>query len=110
MNDVVITNSNGVVDVQISEKVALAIRTLEQIQIQLQEMKNVEEEIKDLFGDAMDKAGVKALDFDGIHITRVGAHNTTRLDSKKFKADHPDMFEQYSVTTVVKPSTRISYE
>ena len=110
MNEVVINNNAGVIDVQVSEKVALAIRTLEQIQIQIQEMKNVEEEIKDLFGEAMDKAGVKVLDFDGIHITRVGAHNQTRLDSKKFKADHPEMFEQYSVTSVVKPSTRISYE
>lgn len=110
MNDVVITNRNGVIDVQVSEQVAMTIRTLQQVQIQIQELKNKEEEIKELFAAAMDKTGVSAVDYDGITIQRVAAHTKTTLDNKRLKADYPDLYNEYSKVSTVKASTRITYD
>ena len=48
--------------------------------------------------------GVKSVDNPRIKITIVADSTSTRFDSKRFKADHSDLFDQYSTT-----STRAGY-
>ena len=43
--------------------------------------------------------GVKSVDNPRIKITLVADSTSTRFDSKRFKADHSDLFDQYSTTT-----------
>lgn len=43
--------------------------------------------------------GVKSVDNPRIKITLVADSTSTRFDSKRFKADHSDLFKEYSTTT-----------
>lgn len=47
----------------------------------------------------MDEDGVKSVDNPRIKITIVADSTSTRFDSKRFKADHSELFDQYSTTT-----------
>lgn len=47
----------------------------------------------------MDDDGVKSVDNPRIKITLVADSTSTRFDSKRFKADHSDLFAQYSTET-----------
>ena len=47
----------------------------------------------------MDDDGVKSVDNPRIKITIVADSTSTRFDSKRFKADHSDLFSQYSTET-----------
>ena len=47
----------------------------------------------------MDEDGVKSVDNPRIKITIVADSTSTRFDSKRFKADHSDLFAQYSTET-----------
>lgn len=47
----------------------------------------------------MDEDGVKSVDNPRIKITLVADSTSTRFDSKRFKADHNDLFAQYSTET-----------
>ncbi|WP_300969884.1 PD-(D/E)XK nuclease family protein [Porphyromonas vaginalis] len=47
----------------------------------------------------MDEDGVKSVDNPRIKITLVADSTSTRFDSKRFKADHSDLFAQYSTET-----------
>ena len=43
--------------------------------------------------------GVKSVDNPRIKITLVADSTSTRFDSKRFKADHSNLFNEYSTTT-----------
>lgn len=47
----------------------------------------------------MDEDGVKSVDNPRIKITIVADSTSTRFDSKRFKADHSDLFKEYSTET-----------
>lgn len=47
----------------------------------------------------MDDDGVKSVDNPRIKITLVADSTSTRFDSKRFKADHSDLFKEYSTET-----------
>lgn len=47
----------------------------------------------------MDEDGVKSVDNPRIKITIVADSTSSRFDSKRFKADHSDLFAQYSTET-----------
>lgn len=47
----------------------------------------------------MDEDGVKSVDNPRIKITLVADSTSTRFDSKRFKADHSDLFKEYSTET-----------
>lgn len=47
----------------------------------------------------MDEDGVKSVDNPRIKITLVADSTSTRFDSKRFKADHSDLFKEYSTKT-----------
>lgn len=47
----------------------------------------------------MDEDGVKSVDNPRIKITLVADSTSTRFDSKRFKADHSDLFSEYSTET-----------
>ncbi len=86
------------------------MRTLQQKQIAIQEMKNEEEKIKDLFKEAMRTAGVMSIDYDGIKIQYKAPHTRTSIDSKRLKAEQPAIYDAYSKTSPVSESVTITYD
>jgi predicted phage-related endonuclease len=110
MNDIAIYNDdNGVQRIQLSPDMARNIRTLQQFQITLQEMKNAETEVKEQFATLMDELGIDKLVIDDIEITRKKGYTRTTIDSKLLKEKHPKIAKECSKTTNVAPSTVINY-
>ena len=56
----------------------------------------------------MEEKGVKSWTGSKVKLTRVLPTKKTSFDSKAFKADHPDLFEQYSKESTAAGSLRIT--
>lgn len=109
-NELAIYNDpNGVTRVVVPAPIALRLQTLKEFQITLQEMQNEEKELKEMFGEVMDKYGVTSIEVDDVTITRRKPSTRTSIDSKRLKADRPDIFEEYSKVSNVAGSTLFDY-
>ena len=56
---------------------------------------------------AMEQNGVVKIDTDEVLINYVASTNRETLDSKAFKDDFPDLYDNYVKISAVKPSVRI---
>ncbi len=78
--------------VAIEEQIALLKDVLSELETKrLQVLKPIQAK--------MDEDGVKTIEDARIKITIVADSTSTRFDSKRFKADHSDLFDQYSTVT-----------
>lgn len=107
MNELVLVNGEQLVA---SDAFAQRCRKLSEFQVTLQEMKNEEEEVKEIFRAAMEKHGVKTIEVAGVRITRIDPTTRTTIDSKRLKAEQPSIYNEYSKTTTVKGGVRIQYD
>lgn len=57
---------------------------------------------------AMEEHGVKSFENAKVKFMYVAPTTRTTIDSKKLKADHPDIVEAYSKTSNVSASVRIT--
>lgn len=77
----------------------------------LQMKKQIDEQEKQMKQEllkAMEAHGVKSFETEFIKLTYVAPSTKTTLDSAKLKVDHPDIVEQYSKTSNVAASVRIT--
>ena len=56
----------------------------------------------------MEKAGVKKWETDNLRLTYVAPTTKETFDSKRFKAEHPDVYADYIKTTKTKSSIRLT--
>lgn len=88
----------------------LAVQTIEYIRAIEARMKKEKEEydaFKAELLQAMEQNGVVKIDTDEVLINYVAATNRETFDSKAFKADMPDLYNEYVKFSEVKPSVRI---
>lgn len=88
----------------------LAAQTVEYIRAIEARMKKEKEEydaFKAELLQAMEQNGVVKIDTDEVLINYVAATNRETFDSKAFKADMPDLYNEYVKFSEVKPSVRI---
>lgn len=65
-------------------------------------------DVKEAIMQAMEKNAVKSFESDKLKITYVDEVKKTIIDSKRLKQEKPDIVENYSKTTITKPSIRIT--
>lgn len=85
--------------------------TLEKITILVQMKKKLDEQEKELkqkLVEAMERYGVKSFENDQIKMTYVAPTTRSTIDSTKLKKDHPDIAEQYTKTSNVSASVRVT--
>lgn len=58
--------------------------------------------------DTMEIYGVKSFENELLKVTHVGATTKTTLDSKRLKAEQPEVYKEYSKTSPVAASVRIA--
>lgn len=88
----------------------LAVQTIEYIRATEARMKKEKEEydaFKAELLQAMEQNGVVKIDTDEVLINYVTSTNRETFDSKAFKADMPDLYNEYVKFSEVKPSVRI---
>ena len=81
------------------------ITTLLQLKKELDEQ---EKQLKQTLVDAMERYGVKSFENDQIKMTYIAPTTRSTLDSIKLKKEHPHLAEQYTKTSTVSASVRVT--
>ena len=83
--------------------------TIVEFERQLKAIKEQEEELKKAILTEMENNGIVKFEDEtnGLSITYVAETSRETFDSKKFRADNPDMYDEYIRFTPVKSSIRI---
>ena len=85
--------------------------TIEKITTILQRKKELDEQeklLKEKLVEAMEMYGVKSFENDQIKMTYVAPTTRSTINSTKLKKDHPDIAEQYTKTSNVSASVRVT--
>ena len=88
--------------------VPATIQMITDVVQQKKELEDREIQQKEQLVKAMEAFGVKSFENDHIKLTYVAPTTRSTLDSTKLKKDHPDIVEQYSKTSNVSASVRIT--
>jgi len=78
------------------------------IAVQKKRLEKQEKVMKQKLLQAMEEHGVKSFETPEVKFMYVAPTTRTTIDSKKLKADHPDLVEAYSKTSNVSASVRIT--
>lgn len=101
MNDLIkIENGNAVLDAETSAKIAYFEQTVKGI-------KAKEDELKAAILKEMEAKGIIKIDTPEMAINYIASTDRERFDSKAFRKDHPDTYDEYVRISTVKPSIRI---
>ena len=74
---------------------------------QIKLLEEQEKKLKQAILDEMEAKGFIKIETDVLTITYVAATDREKFDSKKFRAENPDLYDEYVSMTPVKPSIRI---
>ena len=103
MNDLIkIENGISILDAETSKKIA-------DFEWAIKQLKEQEEELKEAIRAEMEAKGILSIkdETNGMTISYVAPSNRETFDSKKFKADNPDLYDEYVNFSPVKSSIRI---
>lgn len=97
-----IENGVSILDTATSEKIA-------QFERQIKAIKEQEESIKNAILSEMETRGILKVqdEINGLSISYIAETARETFDSKKFKQEHSDMYDEYIKITPVKASIRI---
>lgn len=73
----------------------------------IKEIKEAEDSLRQAILEEMEAKNLKSLETDEMTITYIAESDRESFDSKSFRSDHPDLYDDYIKFTTVKPSVRI---
>ena len=91
----------------------LAHQTIEYItavETQMKALKDQYDQFKSDLLSAMEQYGIVKFESENVRINYVAETTRETFDSKQFKADMPDLYDEYVKFSKVKPSVRIKVE
>ena len=100
MDLIKIENNNAVLDREIAYQIAEFERQAKFIEEQ-------EKRLKSAILNEMESKGIIKIETDSILISYVAPTDREKFDSKGFKSDHPEMYDEYVSMSPVKSSIRI---
>jgi len=101
MNDLITMNEGvALLSPETSAKIAECER-------RIKEIKEAEDALRESILAEMESKGIKSLETDEIQISYIAESDRESFDSKRFRSDHPDMYDDYIKFTTVKSSVRI---
>lgn len=96
-------------DLQVIEStVPDVLKAITDITVQKKKLEEQEKLMKEKLLQAMEEHGVKSFENAKVKFMYVAPTTRTTIDSKKLKADHPDIAKAYSKTSNVSASVRIT--
>lgn len=95
-----VENEIGILDASVSRKVA-------QFEKALKEIKEKEEELKQNILSEMESKNILKLETDSLTVTYIAPAERETFDSKRFREDNPDLYDEYVKFSPVKSSIRI---
>lgn len=96
-------NGNSILDMAVSNQIAEFERAMKAI-------KEQEEALKETIKAEMEAKGILKIETDGMTISYIAPTTRETFDNRKFKADNPDMYDEYVKLSPVKSSIRIKLD
>ena len=84
-----------------------ASKEIQKLELAIKELKKREDEIKATLLEEMTEGDVIKIEDDNLIVTKVDSYDCEKFDSKAFRKDHPDLYDEYIRISTVKPSIRI---
>ena len=104
MSDLITFTNNEIV---VKEEVLQKLKAYNEIKLKASLL---EQEIKRDLQEAMEKYDVKKWDNEVFTATYIAPTTRNRFDSKRFREELPELYEEYQTTSNVKGSVRIKYK
>jgi hypothetical protein len=97
-----VENGISVLNVEAGKKIA-------EFKSRMKEIEEAEQKLKDAIKAEMEAKGIIKLEdeVNGLAITYVASYDKESFDSKKFRAENPELYDEYIRFSKVKPSIRI---
>lgn len=101
MNElIIIENDIATLDVETSAKIA-------EFERQMKSIKEQEDELRQAILNEMEEKNIIKLETDDLVITYIAPTDRETFDSKAFKAEHQDLYDEYVKISTVKSSIRL---
>lgn len=84
-----------------------AVNTIVTIENEMKRLKELQDNYKEELLNAMEQNNIIKLETDELTITYVAPTDRETFDSKSFKADHQDLYDEYVKMSSVKSSVRL---
>lgn len=84
-----------------------ASKTILEIENQIKYLKEKEELIKQVVLEEMERKNILKLEDNSLMINYIAPSNRETFDSRKFKKEHQDLYDEYIKISPVKSSLRI---
>lgn len=95
-----VENEIGILDTEVSKKVA-------EFEKALKEIKEKEEELKQNILTEMENKNILKLETDDLMITYIATVERETFDIKRFREDYPDLYDEYVKFSPIKSSIRV---
>lgn len=95
-----IENGTPLLDAEVSHRIAEFKRLVKKIKAE-------EDELSKAILSEMEEKGIIGIETEELLITYVAEHDREKFETKKFKADNPDLHDEYVSMSPVKSSVRI---
>lgn len=95
-----VENEIGILDTEVSKKVA-------EFEKAIKEIKEKEEELKQNILSEMESKNILKLETDDLTITYIAPSERETFDSKKFREENSDLYDEYVKFSPVKSSIRV---
>ena len=101
MNDIITVNEGiAILNPETASKIAECER-------KIKEIKDAEDALRTAILEAMEKQNVKKIETPELSITYKSPYDKETFQSKQFRADHPDLYDDYVSITTAKASIMI---
>ena len=100
MELITITNNIAILDAETARNIAEFERAIKTI-------KEQEETLKTAILEEMERKNILKLETDDITISYIASFDRETFQTKEFKNDHADLYDNYVKMSPVKPSVRI---
>ena len=86
---------------------AEAVRKIAEFEEAMKKLKQEEDKLKKDILEEMEEKGILKIENETMTISYIGATGRETFNSKKLRADNPDLYDEYCKIIPVKPSIRI---
>lgn len=101
MNELITVQDGAtILDTEVAEKIA-------EFERKSKEIEDAKKSLREQILAEMESKNIKSVETKSLLITYKASYDRESFDSKGFKKDHPDLYDEYISMTSVKPSVSI---
>ena len=101
---------DGIIKFEDGKLAQQAVDYIITVEMQMNALKEQYDAFKDKLLNAMEQNGFIKIESEAVRINYIAGSMRETFDSKQFKADMPDLYNEYVKFSNVKPSIRIKVE